>query len=190
MRFSIVLELNEVLMKEVLSIQGQLKSKFPDVQWIDRDHLFLTVKFLGNPHKRYHSKLKKALERVAAGIAPFTVELVGVGCFPDNGPERVVYIKVSENFKMLERFAYECDKEFGEFRVRGSEEDFIPHIAIGRLNISNTKGKLRKTAESTPLSKISTKITETSLVLSRMDKKEGTKYEVISKSPFLASIAS
>ena len=59
MRFSIVLELDDECKDVVLSVQSKFASQFPTVQWLERDQLYLTVKFLGNPLKRFHKDLKK-----------------------------------------------------------------------------------------------------------------------------------
>ncbi len=189
MRFSIVLELDDDSKDAVLSVQSKFSAQFPTVQWLERDQLYLTVKFLGNPLKRFHKELKKKLSEVTCGIAPFEIAITKAGCFPTEGPERVVWLGIEEKSGMLERFARECDRAYNLFNITSAEGDFIPHIVLGRVQLANSKGKLRKTVESTTVSPLIKKCSEASLILSRMDKHDGTKYEVIARSSFGAVLA-
>ncbi len=190
MRFSIVLELDETWKDTILAVQSRFSGQYPTVQWLERDQLFLTVKFLGSPLKRYHRDLKKVLAQVTAGIAPFNIELTRAGCFPSDGPERVVWLGISETSGMLDRFARDCNRAFQKFGVDETEGDFIPHVVLGRVQLANSKGKLRKSVETTVVPPLSKKMEETCLVLSRMDKKEGTSYEIISRAAFGATVLS
>lgn len=189
MRFSIVLELDDESKDAVLSLQSKFSAQFPSVQWLERDQLYLTVKFLGNPLKRFHRELRKVLTEVTSGIAPFEISITKAGCFPSDGPERVVWLGIEETSGMLSRFARECDRAFSRFNITQAEGDFIPHIVLGRVQVANTKGKLRKTVELTKVPSLIKKCSESSLILSRMDKRDGTKYEVIARSPFGAVLA-
>jgi len=75
------------------TIKKNLEAMFfgiPGARWVTHDQLHLTVRFIGEVEGTLFHDIKSALEEVS--IAPFDLQLKGVGHFPPRGAPRVIWI--------------------------------------------------------------------------------------------------
>jgi 2'-5' RNA ligase len=71
-------------------LRDQIGSR--DVRWTDPSDMHITTLFLGdNPNERLSIFTDAAVDAVST-VKPFTVNVQGVGRFPDAGPPRVVWL--------------------------------------------------------------------------------------------------
>lgn len=187
MRFSVGILLSDEIKESVLAAQSALKTEFSKLVWLENEQLFLVLKFLGNPHLSRMGQIKRVLKSISSGIAPFSVALTNVGCFPESGIERTIWCGVKDSSRMLSRLVNDCEKEFSKMGIAPSEKEFVAHIPIGRAPKNDTQGKVRKRATQAKLAPATQDISEIFLICSRL-KKGAPAYEVFSKYPLSASI--
>ena len=187
MRYFVGIELEEKILEQALELQEELKEDFREINFLDQEQLCLTVKFLGNPHKRAMGKIKRTLSSAASQVAPFEFTTTEIGCFPEDGPARVIWLGVKDNSGMLERFQEDCEREFEKMGIAREEKKFIPHIVIGRLHQSKDKDKLRRKVEELSVKPLSQAAKESGLVQSKLTK-NGPQYKVLNRAKFTATV--
>jgi 2'-5' RNA ligase len=102
------------------------------VRWVDPDALHITLKFIDALAEGRADEVAASLRRVAAGHAPFDVELSGVGAFPSLRRPRVVWVGIGPIPK-LARLHREIEAALEELGIEREERGFSAHITLGRV---------------------------------------------------------
>lgn len=187
MRFSVAIELKEELKEKVLEAQAPLKSEFSKLTWLEDNQLYLTLKFLGNPHLSRMGRIKKTLKKVSSGVAPFSISTTKLGCFPATGVERTIWCGVSDESRMLRRLVADVEEQFSKMGIKKTEQEFTPHIVIGRAPKNDLKGKVRKLTSKIELERSDQEVKDIVLLCSKVKKGVPT-YEVFSRYSLSASV--
>ncbi len=92
----------------------------------------LTLKFLGNIPEQKVDAIGAALERAVTGIAPFQLEVRGLGAFPNPSSARVVWIgfEQSEPLSLLQA---RVEKALEDLEFPPEDRPFRPHLTLARL---------------------------------------------------------
>jgi 2'-5' RNA ligase len=101
------------------------------VKWLDEDHLHLTLKFLGEQPDDALDALRGSLEQAVAPHAAFTLDLGGLGAFPNLRAPRVVWMGVSHEPK-LELLQHDVERACATLGYPLDARTFRPHITLGR----------------------------------------------------------
>jgi 2'-5' RNA ligase len=102
-----------------------------DVRWVVARNLHVTLKFLGSIPQSEATSVGTALRCLAAGIAPFTVRVTGLGMFPGARRARVIWVGLDG--PPLEALAVNIDAALGTLGFARESRPFTPHITIGRV---------------------------------------------------------
>lgn len=111
------------------------------VKWIRREHLHLTLKFLGDVVAERIPTLAAALDDILAPFLPFQVRLRGAGAFPAATRPRVIWIGVAEGAAELTALAGAVERSMVALGFPPEERPFAAHLTVGRV-----KGPLRDPA--------------------------------------------
>jgi 2'-5' RNA ligase len=134
MRLFVALPLPSRILDEVETAVAPLRSGWPDLRWVRRDLLHLTVAFFGEVDDRTLDRMVLRLERVARRHDPLTLSLCGAGAFPGGGAHaRVVWTGLYGDRRALAGLAASvtaagnrAGSRFGEHRA------FRPHLTLAR----------------------------------------------------------
>lgn len=148
MRCFIAISLDRALAREVGRVQRQLAPAVPAdaVRWVRVDQLHLTLKFLGDVAEARVDLLAESLRRACAGRGPLRLELNGLGCFPNLTRPRVLWVGVGGDTDALRQVQARVAAETTNFGDQGEEQQFHPHLTIGRLK-SREPGVLRRVGQ-------------------------------------------
>ncbi len=113
--------------------QRKLMRRFPGgVRWVLPENLHATVRFIGSFDRESVSELVRSWgSRPLTGSLP-TLQLTRCGCFPKEGPERIIWAGaevVSGSWRTLEGHV---DATLAPFGITPSQEDLVIHITLGR----------------------------------------------------------
>ena len=112
---------------------GRIRSEIPDgIQWARPDGMHLTLKFLGNIPASRVASLVDCLGPVAAGSQPFSLELAGLGMFPNRRAPRVLWAGTSGEHEALSRLQQATEVASTALGHPPEERPFRPHITLGR----------------------------------------------------------
>ena len=115
---------------EIADALDRLAHGFTDARWTDLDDLHLTLRFVGEVDHPTFYELGEHLAEIS--LAPFDLELRGIGQFPPRGPLRQLWIGVTLN-PGLERLRRRIEKHVIEVGVPAERRKFVPHVTLARF---------------------------------------------------------
>ena len=65
------------------------------MKWVDYENLHLTIKFIGETKQEKIEEITKVLSQSLAHQAPFSLEIGGLGMYPNNTNPRVIWLGVT-----------------------------------------------------------------------------------------------
>ncbi len=113
------------LLSELRHIRG-LKGVAPH-------QLHFTLKFFEDLPENRLAAAKEAAARAAAGAAPFSLRLSGLGTFPEHGPTRVLWVGCAAGSERLVALASDVEKAFAAAGFPAEKRAFNPHLTLARV---------------------------------------------------------
>jgi RNA 2',3'-cyclic 3'-phosphodiesterase len=110
------------------------RESWPQLRWVERDLLHLTMAFLGETDERTLGRLLPRLERAAARYPKIALSFAGAGAFPGGGAHaRVLWTGVYGDRGTLVRMAASMNaagRRAGS--PIGEHKSFRPHLTLAR----------------------------------------------------------
>lgn len=144
MRCFISIAIPEDIKKGMSAIQDRLKKTGADVSWTKPDGMHLTLQFLGEIEEKRITKIETAMNIACAGINPFSLDVSGIGVFPDIRRPRVVWIGLNENGNNLTKMQRGIENQLAEIGFPAEKRRFTPHITLGRVKSNSNLSQLLK----------------------------------------------
>ncbi len=133
-RTFIAIDLPEAIRDRIAKVQEHLKPKAETIRWTPPAQLHITLAFLGDVLDTDLLELCRAVQKAAAPLPRFALELKDFGTFPPTGRPRVVWIglqgKGLEPLIELQRAVVRAVRSIG---YPPTDNRFHPHITIGRI---------------------------------------------------------
>ena len=145
MRTFISIELPEQIRKEIFKEFEKLeKSGFIAGNFVNKNNLHLTLKFLGNISEELAEKIKAQLSEL--NFPKFEVNVGEIGFFPSEKYVRVIWVGlIAEELAKLKEI---IDKKLLEIGVNSDGREFSSHVTVARIKKINDKDSfLRKIKE-------------------------------------------
>jgi 2'-5' RNA ligase len=115
---------------EIVEPLDHLAHGFPDARWTDLDDLHLTLRFIGEVEQGTFYNLGEMLAGIS--LAPFELQLCGIGLFPPRGPLRQLWVGVTANPDLM-RLRRRIDACLAEAGVPAERRKFVPHVTLARF---------------------------------------------------------
>jgi 2'-5' RNA ligase len=133
-RSFIAIELPGELKLALARLQDKLKtgSRAP-VKWVDTDSIHLTLKFLGNIDPGIIGKITSVLEEAAHGTHPFSIEVSGLGVFPNVRRVQVVWVGLTGDVARLGQLQQRIETGLVPLGFAAESRAFTPHLTLGRV---------------------------------------------------------
>ena len=131
-RTFIAVEIAAPVREQLVTLQETLREAAGEVKWVEPQNLHLTLKFLGEVDETELYAVCKSAQQAVADTAAFTMQVAGVGAFPDPRRPRVIWAGIREGADEL-IFLHDLLEE--EFRSHGyprEDRAFTPHLTLGR----------------------------------------------------------
>jgi len=133
MRLFIGVALPVACRKQVDKLLVKLKRKHWPVAWEQGEKLHFTLAFLGEIEPARLPKVQAIAESSCQGIAPFTLQIKGLGCFPDYFQPRIIWLGLKGELQPLARLQNQLKAELRQAEFKIDERPFRPHITLGRI---------------------------------------------------------
>lgn len=111
---------------------AELRPQAPGLAWVRAENLHLTVRFLGEVGPAALERVREAVAVAATAVAPFPVEVGGLGGFPSGRPPRVVWAGVVAGREGLVALHAALDAALVARGVPGESRAFHPHVTLAR----------------------------------------------------------
>ena len=133
MRAFIGIPLPEPVRHALAGLQRELAQSSADVKWVERDHLHVTLKFLGEISEPQREAIEALLLRVAREEGPFALSLAGVGAFPSMAAPRVLWVGAMEGREQVVRLAGAIEREGAAIPLPREDRPYAAHVTLGRV---------------------------------------------------------
>ena len=119
------------------------------VRWVDPEGIHLTLRFLGDiPVERVEDVL--AAQGVAACChEPFSLQLCGLGMFPNSDRPRVLWAGVSSDMDALRLLQQEVEAQLERVGFPRDRRPFAPHLTLGRIRNRASSAERKRIAAAT-----------------------------------------
>lgn len=141
-RSFLAFELPADIKQAVLGVSEDLRRSPLEARWVKGENIHLTVVFLGNMRKDRLKALGEAVEEVCLAYGPFSIELKGMGCFPNLRNPRVLWLGLDGDLGRLSSFRDALQDRLGPFGIKEEKRPFRPHLTLGRFR-GQTKREAR-----------------------------------------------
>jgi 2'-5' RNA ligase len=139
-RTFVAVELGASLRQALAQVQAGLRSRLEKaagpggrIQWVRPDAIHLTLKFLGDIPEERVPEIYSALGRMAARHARFTLDVEGLGLFPDARAPRVLWIGLADRGGALQRLAADVEAALDAIGFAPEPRPFHPHLTLARI---------------------------------------------------------
>lgn len=126
MRLFVALPLPEAVRRQLALLQQGVAG----ARWVRSEQLHLTLAFLGEVTEKQATELISRLQQIR--FAPFTLQFDRLGCFPQTGLPRVLWIGLQSSPDLLQ-LAHEIRYAACAAGVLLEHRPFAPHITLARL---------------------------------------------------------
>jgi 2'-5' RNA ligase len=133
-RSFIAIELPADVRSALAELQAGLRTNNPpQVKWVDPDSIHLTLKFLGNIPAAKINDIGDALVQVARDFSPLSLEVQGLGVFPDFRRVRVVWVSLGGDISQLKQLQQRIDSSLMPLGFARESRPFTPHLTLARV---------------------------------------------------------
>jgi RNA 2',3'-cyclic 3'-phosphodiesterase len=133
-RTFIAVELAGPVRDRLKALQEKLGREGPGVRWTPTANMHLTLLFLGEVEQLDVVKICRTVRARAGKHEPFTLDVDGVGAFPNVRRPKILWAGITEGVEPLR--ALHADLEEGLLDLgcyRREEREYTPHLTLGRL---------------------------------------------------------
>ncbi|MEP6733858.1 MAG: RNA 2',3'-cyclic phosphodiesterase, partial [bacterium] len=134
MRLFLAIELPSPLLDALESAIAPLRAEAPEIAWVPVAKRHLTLKFLGDVADDRVDRIVALTDRVGGEHRAFSMQLGGIGAFPNFRRARVVWIGVEQEARLeLLHHDLEVAGESDGFEIEGRA--FRPHVTLARVRV-------------------------------------------------------
>ena len=185
MRLFVAINFPDQIKQVLSSLVKELRRLPADARWVKERNFHLTVQFLGNVPEGQVPDIVASLDRSAAGVPPFRLDLGGVGVFPSIERPRVFWSGVMGETAALSRLYRRVWEEMAELGFVPEKRRFSPHLTLARLRSPKGFADVMERAEGLARQHGkfgSTAINSVELMLSELSP-GGPKYTILARIP-------
>jgi RNA 2',3'-cyclic 3'-phosphodiesterase len=134
-RCFIAIEIPKTVQEKLIAIQNELRKQieFGRASWVKPGNVHLTLKFLGDVPKNRIEAVNQALKNVASNHPPFSMQIRGIGAFPNMARPRVIWSSVKSGAKEAAELARDINIELSRCGFPLDNKKFNPHLTLARL---------------------------------------------------------
>lgn len=146
MRTFFCIELEDDLKEKLDKVAQVLKQgTAAKVNWVKRENLHVTLKFLGEVNPESLEELRQAAEAASDSISPFKLILDRVGAFPSPARPRVIWIGSRVEPEEAHRLYDRLEENLNSLGFEPEGKRYIPHVTLGRVK-ERDRGRLKELA--------------------------------------------
>jgi len=166
MRLFIAIELPKEVQQHLKELQQRF-TKTGKITFTKEQHL--TLKFLGETTTTEAKQIVQQLSEIT--FQPFRLTLSGIGFFPDENNARVLWAGLQLNNEindLQQKIDKTLEKKFEK------EQNFVPHITLGRIKTITNKTQFHKLAQGTKVEPLKILVKEFKFIESKQSPKGPT----------------
>ena len=134
-RTFIAVAIDSAVRARVAALQEKLARSTTDIKWVEPDSMHITLLFLGEVAELDTVPICRIVAERAQKIAPFAMEVNGLGAFPTPRRPKILWTGVDAGAESLKALHQRLEAPLLELGCyRREERPYHPHLTLGRLN--------------------------------------------------------
>jgi 2'-5' RNA ligase len=139
MRTFIAIDLSPDIKQQMRTLQRRLQSDLRPLggdrllKWTNPDKVHVTLRFLGDTSEVQTRRMAEDLRRITSEMAPFGLQLGGIGVFPNWPRLRVLWVGVEGELAALHRLQQAVEAAAQAAGFAAEDKSFSPHITLARV---------------------------------------------------------
>jgi len=148
-RAFIAIELSSQAQTALADLQNKLKTLFPPrtVRWVPTGNIHLTIHFLGDVLAGQTDQIIEQLEAAARETQPFSLQITGLGSFPNTHRPRVIWTGIAGQIAPLKKLHHMLGERLKIIDFRPDNRPYAPHLTLGRVQKQISPHHLQQLAE-------------------------------------------
>jgi 2'-5' RNA ligase len=147
MRLFMAIDVAAEVAEKLAAVQRVLEGTRADVKWTEPGNYHVTVKFLGEVEETLVERVAERMERAAAQVPAFDLEVEGVEKFPERGPARVIVSRVLSPDMRMTKLHRLIDSGMGGMGLPMDTHVLVPHVTLGRVRTNHGLNRLLRKVE-------------------------------------------
>ncbi len=135
MRAFIAIELPTAMLRrlgtEIAKLQDLVDGRA--IRWVEFEAIHLTLQFLGEIDDRTAELIASCLDEVSANHPRMSLDVGGLGGFPNLNRPRVLWIGIREPDRTLSKLQAEIEGGVSTLGIDAEDRAYHPHLTLGRL---------------------------------------------------------
>ena len=131
---------SEQVLNKLGHLQKLLVETGADLRPVAPQNIHVTVRFLGDISPTMVDKLLTIMQNVK--FTPFTIQLKGLGIFPNPNYPRVVWAAMTEGTEQLKSIFTQLEPQIKALGFAADQYGFSPHLTIARVRSATNKQNL------------------------------------------------
>jgi len=131
---------NKMVLNRFATIQNQLVQTGADLKLVEPQNIHITVRFLGNIMPAMVETISAEMRKIQ--FTPFTVQIKGLGAFPNPNYSRVIWAGIVMGADQLKNVFSQLEPQLRGLGFRPDSRGFSPHLTIARVRSGRNKQQL------------------------------------------------
>ena len=141
LRVFIAIEIPLPIRQAIFEKTGAMRRSLgPLIRWVPIENMHLTLKFIGEVSPANVEMIQQMMGIEAATVAPFQVQVGGLGAFPSPRRARVIWIGIQAP-PALPSLQHGIESGAARLGYEAEERPFSPHLTIGRVRQQVSTGE-------------------------------------------------
>ena len=126
----------EVVLDNIQALQNRLKKSIQGaIRWVRPEGIHLTLKFFGDISAYDVENISEAIANKTANVPPITLEIRGMGAFPDLNRPRVIWLGINGQLAPLLSLQRDLEEVFSKLGFPKENRPFRAHLTMGRVKV-------------------------------------------------------
>ncbi len=140
-RAFLAFDIESVEVKEKLcEAQRRLAQTGADLKLVEVENIHITVRFLGDVAVGVVDKVFEHMKKIQ--FKPFSVQISGLGVFPNLNFPRVIWAGITSGSIQLRDIFMQLESRLRDLGFAGDPKGFSPHLTIARVRSARNKSQL------------------------------------------------
>ena len=133
MRLFWAIDLTPEIRSALKEFQYRIRNRLPSIGWVKPESIHLTVKFLGETGEDQLSSIQQAVENGIRSCSPFSLQVEGIGGFPNIKQPRVLWAGVAGEVAELQVLVSHVEEALIPLGFPSESKVFQGHLTLARI---------------------------------------------------------
>jgi 2'-5' RNA ligase len=133
---------SDTVLNKLVTMQNLIVQKGADVKLVKPQNIHITIRFLGNITPAMAEKIFDEMKKLQ--FTPFTVQIKGLGAFPNPNYSRVIWAGITAGADQLKSVFSQLEPRLRGLGFTPDSKGFSPHLTIARVRSGRNKQQLAK----------------------------------------------